>query len=1082
MPVLNVGKMAPGSEDYYLSQVADGSEEYYLRRGEAPGRWLGRGLDPVGLERGAKVEADALRAVLAGDDPSSGVRLASHPARKIPGFDMTFRAPKSVSIAWALGDQHTAGQVQAAHDAGVKAAVGYLERHALRTRRGAGGVERVEVDGLIGAAFTHRTSRAGDPLLHTHVLAANLVRASDDGKWRTFESRRMYQHAKTAGFLYQAQLRHELTERLGVEWGPVTNGYADIAGIDRQLIDAFSQRRQAILDKLAERGESSAKAAQVATLSTRDAKGVQPTERELRAGWAARARELGFDRSDLERLLNRHTAEAPDVDVLAEELVGDEALTAKAATFTRRDLLRAVAERLPDGATVEDIEQLAEAVLAAGRDQVITLGATRGRLSSVDVIRTADGRTIAGGTDDEVRMTTRGLLLAEQHAINTSIARQDDDAATVDAETIRRVMAVHPTLTGEQIDMLTRLSRDGDGVTVVVGKAGTGKTFALDAARHAWQSSGIDMHGVALAARAAQELQDSAGIPSTTIHKLLHDIDRGVGSPLVPGSVLVVDEAGMVGTRQLARLLDHCEAQRVKVVLVGDPHQLPEIDAGGLFSTLTQRLDAIELTDNRRQTQAWEIDALDRLRHGDPADALGLYDEHGQLVTGDTAEGLREQLVSDWWHARHQVGADQAVMIALRQTDVDDLNQRARLRADAAGHLTGPVLETDDGRTFRAGDRILCLRNDRRLGVVNGTFATITDITDDGGLSAVDDRGTVLHLPEAYVQAGHVAHGYAITGHKAQGLTVDHAFVLGSDLLYREWGYVAMSRGRHTNRLYVHPATDDPHDIHHHQQQPDPDPHTRTVAGLRRSAAQTPAVAFLPDSYDVEQVRQTATRFVDLGRRITQVQDTRRQLVQAEQEASDAYEAAVAAIHHAEARRQELSGIRQLRRGTRQEIEQLYRQIDDGRNRLHDLHRQRTLARRKLTQLPDDAQVDAWKTERADLAHQLHQVVQQRTAAVLRQPPGYLTATIGTPPATGPEHETWAKAARLVEEYRTLYDVRDPTSPLGQPRPADPQQQATRNQALDALLEVTRQQRTHEAGRQVDRDPPARGLGRGISR
>ncbi|MDP8927740.1 MAG: relaxase domain-containing protein, partial [Actinomycetota bacterium] len=359
--MLNIGRMAPGSHDYYLSVVAAGVEDYYLGRGEAPGRWLGRGSQLLGLE--GRVEADPLRHVLAGADPHTGARLAAHPARKVPGLDLTFRAPKSVSLLWALGDGGVASEVREAHDAAVDAAISYLEREAARTRRGAGGTERVEVNGMIAAAFRHRTSRAGDPLLHTHVLVANLARTADDGVWRTLESRRLFLYAKTAGYLYQAHLRHELTRRLSVAWQPVVNGYADLTGISRPLIEAFSQRRQAIRQRLEERGESSAKAAQVATLETRAAKEGQESEAQLRREWARRADRLGFDRAALDELFHRRSHQPPDVQGLVAELVDREALTQHSSTFTYRDLLRAVAERLPDGAPVPQVEELAGAVL-----------------------------------------------------------------------------------------------------------------------------------------------------------------------------------------------------------------------------------------------------------------------------------------------------------------------------------------------------------------------------------------------------------------------------------------------------------------------------------------------------------------------------------------------------------------------------------------------------------------------------------------------------------------------------------------------------------------------------------------------
>jgi ATP-dependent exoDNAse (exonuclease V) alpha subunit len=219
----------------------------------------------------------------------------------------------------------------------------------------------------------------------------------------------------------------------------------------------------------------------------------------------------------------------------------------------------------------------------------------------------------------------------------------------------------------------SRLTSSGAGVEVVVGKAGTGKTYALDAARHAWNAARIPVTGVALAARAALELEQSAGIRSSTLTSLLGRLDQGLTGALPPGSVLVIDEAGMVGTRQLARLLHHASEREVKVVLVGDPHQLPEIDAGGLFRALATRLPAIELTDNRRQQHAWEQTALDQLRHGDAAVALDTYRAHGRIVTAEDPQALREQLIDDWWTTARTDAAG-SIMIGLRRSDVDDLN------------------------------------------------------------------------------------------------------------------------------------------------------------------------------------------------------------------------------------------------------------------------------------------------------------------------------------------------------------------------------------------------------------------------
>lgn len=261
--MLNIGKLGAGGEAYYLETVASGAEDYYLHPGEAPGFWLGaasRDLEFLGV-----VEPEALRAVLGATDPSSGEPLGPSPARKVPGFDLTFRAPKSVSMLWGLADHEVSEEVRRAHDAAVLAALNYLEEQVAWSRRGAQGSEVVPVGGFVAAGFRHRTSRAGDPLLHTHVVVSNLGRAVDDGRWRTLDARPLYQHAKTAGYLYQAHLRHELTRRLGVEWGPVRNGCADLAGIPRAAVREFSRRRNEVEARMAEHSASSAKAAQAAT-------------------------------------------------------------------------------------------------------------------------------------------------------------------------------------------------------------------------------------------------------------------------------------------------------------------------------------------------------------------------------------------------------------------------------------------------------------------------------------------------------------------------------------------------------------------------------------------------------------------------------------------------------------------------------------------------------------------------------------------------------------------------------------------------------------------------------------------------
>ena len=282
--MLSIGKLGSGQEHYYTEKVAEGAEDYYSGEGEAEGQ-----LDRQGggrtRPRRQKVEPDQLTAMLTGRNPVTGepLGLKSAPGREpVPGFDLTFSAPKSVSLTWALGGHPVSGQVMEAHRAAVEAALSYMERSACWARRGKGGRTFVPGNGFLAAAYVHRSSRAGDPQLHTHVLVANAT-LGPDGRWSRLYHPAIYEHARTASYLYAAHLRHELTLRLGVEWEPVVNGLADIRGFSAEELRAFSTRRAEILAAVGE--GASAKAMRVAALETRKAKDRDLTDESMREGW-----------------------------------------------------------------------------------------------------------------------------------------------------------------------------------------------------------------------------------------------------------------------------------------------------------------------------------------------------------------------------------------------------------------------------------------------------------------------------------------------------------------------------------------------------------------------------------------------------------------------------------------------------------------------------------------------------------------------------------------------------------------------------------------------------------------------------
>ena len=760
-----------GQQRYYLDQVAQGIEDYYGGTGEATGRWLASS-DQLGLE--GEVDATELRAVLQAHDPTDSYKLAATTNRKVAGFDLTFSAPKSVSVLWALGDPGVNLAVRDAHEHAVNAALDYLEREATFTRRGHGGLEVIETHGLIAAGFRHRTSRNGDPQLHTHVLVPNVVQGVD-GRWGTLDARHLYAHRVTAGYLYQAELRHQLTNTLGVAWTPVQKGAGEIAGIPPELLRAFSTRRAEIEERIEILGDTSAAASRRAALETRRPK-LDLDSETLHARWLDQAAALGYDPQQLNAVLGHAAPLAlteQHASLIDEQLASAQGLTAQASSFDRKDVVRAMAGYAPTAVDARRIQALAD-----------------GFLSRPDVV--------ALGSDAATRFSTMELLDTETRLVTTAMARQREGAGYCPPSRVNSVIHQYPTLSDEQARLVEHLTTSGNGVDVVVAAAGTGKTFALNATRDVWERCGYHVHGAALAGRAAVELEQAAHINSMTIARLTKHLQH---QALTPRDVIVIDEAGMVGTRTLAPILDAAARGGAKVVLVGDDHQFPEIDAGGLLRGLAARVPPVELIENRRQREPWEQRALLELRSGDVEQALAAYAEHGRIHTAPDAKAAARQLVDAWLDAT-QYG-DQSIMLAARTAFVEDLNRLARTRLTESGELQGPVINVG-GRSFQAGDRVVTLHNDDDLDVRNGTLATVTKIHPRrGDLTIRTDSGATQRLPAAYLDAGHIDHGYAITIHKAQGLTVDRAFVLGSNVLHRELGYVALSRGRVGNEIHL---------------------------------------------------------------------------------------------------------------------------------------------------------------------------------------------------------------------------------------------------------------------------------------
>jgi conjugative relaxase-like TrwC/TraI family protein len=958
--VLSVAKLTPGQESYYERSVAAGLDDYYAGKGESPGEWAGSGAAGLGLE--SEVADGELGSLIRGRhpttgedlrppvkartikveriDPESGKRwLEEKKLAPVAGLDLVFSTPKSVSLLHALADEETRAAVAEAHCSAWRAALAYLEAEACVTRRGKDGYLRERGEGFVAAAYQHRTSRAQDPHLHTHVIVANMTRCPSDGEWRALDGEALLKtYRLAAGYLYEAHLRSELSRRLGVEWETPQKGWAELKGVPRAVVEAFSTRRAQVVEHLAVQGTSGFYVAQVAAVASRERKEEVDLPR-LREEWAARAAEHGLGRRELTHLLHRGRYREPTPAELvahAERLLGPEGLTEKRSTFSEPDLVMAWADAFPQGARAERVRALASRLL---------------ELPGVERVSEPPppGKAARYSTSELLRVERKALALVERGRHGGAPAVEGD---LIDVDVAFGSEPI--SLSAEQERVVRRLVESPSRVVCVVGPAGSGKTSALRVAAEAFAAEGVPALGAAPSGIAAERLQDESGIPSTTLHRLLAAARRQGGLP--HRSVLVVDEAGMAETRVLAPLLALVEEAEGKAVLVGDPRQLPAVGAGGLFAAIVEREGALELRDSRRQRDELERRALAAVRAGAGRDYLAHAEQKGRLVIGDDPVDAKARLLADWWQAAsHDLQGN--VMIALRRADVADLNAAARTLMEAEGRLGTERLEVV-GVDLAVGDRIVCRRNSQALGVRNGTRGTVADVDLEGGcLTVATDRGDSVELPQTYLEAGHVQHAYALTGHAAQGLTVERAFVLGPERgRLREWSYVALSRAREQTRLYVtEPVGEE--ESHFHELD-DRDPLTRLAQALEESAQERLASEQRPPpAGPVRASRPVIARRTPEERELASACDRLRRLESVEAQTK---EAKARSEQRLAAATERLAGLGW--RGRRREGERLRREaareqsaLRLAEEKLASLERERGRARRRLARAQEAA-------------------------------------------------------------------------------------------------------------------------------
>jgi conjugative relaxase-like TrwC/TraI family protein len=835
--VLTISRLSRWSINYYNDTARQATQagldrrrangglgEYYSEGDTRAPAWLIAGdaqmtAELVGLDGraadGGTADPDLVQRWLDDGIAPNGAAGRGFAKRSVHGFDLTFAAPKSVSLLRALTDDIGEKAMQAAHQRAITAAMTYLHQHAGYTRvhnplTGAKDLRRLP--GLVAIAYQHETSRCGDPHLHTHVIVPNR-QARADGTLVSLDSKSLYHEAKAAGIVYQATLRHELHAELRVEWGAVDpfTGMAEVAAVTKDCVMAWSRRSTRLREwahhnLVVVDGQPTAQQLAAAQKATRPAKPESKSWAELKGDWRADARGLHLDRA---AHLEARTARRAAARVrLRTRLVRMVAQIDKPA-FTRADLVELVGALLPVNAPGDPRELI---------EQLVDLVGVR-----VSAAREAHHR------EGHELFTVEAVIAEEQRIFD--MVDETDTRARLDVRS-----ADLGDLSADQARAIANIAASPYLVQPLQAPAGAGKTHSLRALRAGAHRANKEMLVLAPTGKAVYEaMRDGAGDRGLTVAKALHliednqlEVDRR--------TVIVVDEASMVATPELRRLLEASTAGRAKVVLVGDAYQLSPVKArGGMFEHLcddlpwSQRLGQVwRMRDSAERDASLAVRSAcgNRLRK-----AIGWYRNNDRLHTGD-AIAVAADATTAYITARAQ-GNDVAILCD-RWEIADAINQRLH------DHFTNPdaaSVRVARDQQVRVGDLVLSRHNDATVTVEPGTQHRRGDRVDQVrngnrwrvlGVDATHGRIATERLTDKarvifegdYLRK-HITLGYASTVHSAQGMTIGNAHQHGicwtilSDRASRAMAYVGMTRGRDENHLAIYPAVTNEAHQHH---------------------------------------------------------------------------------------------------------------------------------------------------------------------------------------------------------------------------------------------------------------------------
>lgn len=791
--MLNVSKITSSDDavNYYA--------KYALEQGEAQGQWHGLAAPAFNLE-GKNVTEKDLKSILEANHPQTGNSLIKwRPDNRIAGYDFTFSAPKSVSVIWSSASPELRSKIEEAHKQAIKDAMEYTQDHIMTTRRGKGGKEVIPAGFLMGL-FQHSSNREKEPQLHSHAIIPNVAIASD-GIWRSINAKhflkRSSQDQKAISSVYKLSLDDRM-RKMGFSTERTKHSF-EIKGVSKKVIESQSSRSKAIEDELAAYGvtreTASRELKEAVTLKTRKEK-TKRHHAEVANDfdrWQKENGDMGFTQSSIDRLQSERKARKvrPIVDLVLSK-IGHKAMdeiTNSFSVFDNPSLHAKIGEELIGKGSYADFKRAGH---MARKD------------SRIEYLATVDGRE---------KLSTNEMIRTESNVFHSINSRQREALHAIPREQLDTVIKEnYPTITQEQKNALEAATQSISGVTIIQGVAGAGKSYAMAATKTAFESQGFSVMGLAPTNKAARVLSASTeGMDADTIHSLLFKVKEGK-IRLNKKNVLIVDEAGMIGSRKLEELLKLAEKAKAKVIMLGDSKQIQPIEAGQIFGEMHRRFSKTVLHTVMRQEKE-EATALLKFRDSTDPEVLHTsikyLEDKGLFTMKEFADEAIGQLTQDFIKHRRENPNDVLVAVASKNDSVARINKILRDDLVQSGGITDSrTIKLGKGKTIDLGlgDIVTFNNSQKRKGIYRSDLAKVTKISGKK-LTLIrqsDEKEIVVDLSKFT----EIQHGYGITAHKSQASTVDRAFVYSDGpFMDKEKIYVAMTRGRKDNSLYADTAS-----------------------------------------------------------------------------------------------------------------------------------------------------------------------------------------------------------------------------------------------------------------------------------